>query len=130
MSAPELPKDVLTFLLEQIESVPHLEALLLMWQHPQDGWSAEQIATRVYVSREAAAALLQDLARRGLITAVTDAQPAYRYDPSWDEGGELMPRVASTYARQLVRVAQLIHSKASPGVREFARAFQIKKDRS
>lgn len=41
-----------------------------------------------------------------------------------------MPDVASTYARQLVRVAQLIHSKASLGVREFARAFQIKKDRS
>jgi hypothetical protein len=41
-----------------------------------------------------------------------------------------MAKVAATYSRQLVTVAQLLHAKASPGVREFARAFQIKKDRS
>ncbi len=122
-----LPDHVLRFLVDRIESVPHLEALLLLWQSPERGWSPEEIATRVYVSHDAAAQLLADLARHGLVK--TEAG-AWRYATDWEEGKRLMPDVASTYARQLVRVAQLIHSKASLGVREFARAFQLKKDRN
>jgi DNA-binding IclR family transcriptional regulator len=122
-----LPDHVLRFLVDRIESVPHLEALLLLWQSPERGWSLEEIATRVYVSPDAAAKLLLDLARHGM---VKNEAAAWRYATDWEEGKRLMPDVASTYARQLVRVAQLIHSKASLGVREFARAFQLKKDRN
>jgi Mn-dependent DtxR family transcriptional regulator len=120
-----IPEHVLRFLVDRIESVPHLEALLLLWQNQDRGWTRDEIATRVYVSGDAAEQLLQDLARHGLVK--TDP---YRYATDWEEGRRLMPDVASTYSRQLVRVAQLIHSKASLGVREFARAFQLKKDRS
>jgi hypothetical protein len=41
----------------------------------------------------------------------------------------LMEKVASTYRRHLSAVASFIHSKASRSVREFARAFELKKDR-
>jgi DNA-binding IclR family transcriptional regulator len=125
-----LPDHVLRFIVDRIESVPHLEALLLLWQTPERGWSLEEIATRVYVPREAAAQLLADLERHGMVKIEAGADPSYRYAADWEEGKRLMPDVASTYARQLVRVAQLIHSKASLGVREFARAFQLKKDRN
>jgi DNA-binding IclR family transcriptional regulator len=128
--AEPLPAHVLRFLVDRIESVPHLEALLLLWQSPERDWSLEEIATRVYVPRDAAAQLLADLARHGMVKIEPGAPHSYRYAVDWEEGKRLMPDVASTYARQLVRVAQLIHSKASLGVREFARAFQIKKDRS
>jgi predicted ArsR family transcriptional regulator len=130
MEAEGLSEDVLRFLLDRIESVPHLEALLLMWQSPQASWTREEMATRLYVAPEAAAQLMGDLARHGLVTVGAESPPVYRYAAEWDEGGLLMPKIAATYSRQLVRVAQLLHSKASPGVREFARAFQIKKDRS
>jgi hypothetical protein len=130
MDAPDLPEDVLRFLLDRIESVPHLEVLLLLWQNPQTLWSLEQIAMRVYVTPGTAAGLVSDLASAGMIAADAGTPESYRYDPAWDQGGLLMPRVAATYSRHLVRVAQLIHSKASPGVREFARAFQFKKDRN
>jgi hypothetical protein len=39
-----------------------------------------------------------------------------------------MASVAATYRQNLVLVANIIHSKASGAVREFARAFEIKKD--
>jgi hypothetical protein len=130
MEADELPEDVLTFLLYRIDSVPHLEALLLMWQSPQAGWTREEMAARLYVAPPAAAQLMEDLARHGLVTVGAESERVYRYAAGWDEEGLLMPKIAATYSRQLVRVAQFLHSKASPGVREFARAFQIKKDRS
>lgn len=70
-----LPAHVLRFLADQIESVPHLEALLLLWQSPERGWSLEEIATRVYVPRDAAAHLLADLARRGMVKIESGAGP-------------------------------------------------------
>jgi DNA-binding IclR family transcriptional regulator len=120
-----IPEPVLRFIADRIESVPHLETLLLLWQNSERGWSTDEVATRVYVSRETAEQILQDLVRHGLVKG-----NPWRFAADWTEGGELMPQLATTYSRHLVQVAQLIHSKASLGVREFARAFQLKKDRS
>lgn len=131
MSEPDpIPDHILRFLADHIESVPHLEALLLLWQNSDRVWSANEVATRVYVNAGAAVQLLDDLARHGMVKVEEATPPRYRFAADWEEGQRLMPEVASTYGRQLVRVAQLIHAKASLGVREFARAFQIKKERS
>jgi predicted ArsR family transcriptional regulator len=129
MEGDGLPDDVLRFLRDRIDSVPHLEALLLLWERPERSWTREEMAARLYLSGEAAAQLMEDLARHELVEAASESPRTYRYAGAWDEGG-LMAKVAATYSRQLVTVAQLLHAKASPGVREFARAFQIKKDRS
>jgi hypothetical protein len=117
------------FVVEKIDTVPHLEALLLLWESAPKSWSAEEIAVRVYVPPERALALMQDLARQRLLTSEAGSEERHRYDASWDETGAMMQKVATTYRRHLVRVANLIHSKASPAVRDFARAFQFKKDR-
>jgi hypothetical protein len=129
MPAPELPADVVAFVDEQIDSVPHLEALLLMWEQPAKSWSEHEIASRVYVDETAGGVILQDLVRRNLAAPSTDAEAAYRYDSAWDPTGTRMAAVARTYRQHLIRIASLIHSKASPAVREFARAFQLKPDR-
>ena len=42
---------------------------------------------------------------------------------------ELIAAVDSAYRKELIRISRLIHSKPSAAVREFARAFRIKKDR-
>jgi hypothetical protein len=53
----------------------------------------------------------------------------YAYFPLSDEQNEMMRVVDSAYRRDLVRISTMIHSKASPAVREFARAFRFKKER-
>ena len=58
----EIPADVLHLLEEQIDTVPHLEALLLIWNSGTHSWTADEIATRIYVNSGTAANLLQDLA--------------------------------------------------------------------
>jgi hypothetical protein len=63
-----------------------------------------------------------------MVTLERGAESArYAYDPTWDET-KLMSKVVVTYAQDLIRVASFIHSKASAGVREFTRAFKLKKD--
>jgi hypothetical protein len=127
MTPSDIPQDVLDFINRKIDSVPHLEALLLLWQAPDRAWSEDEIAARVYVSREQARVILQDLARHGLVAHAKDVPDRYGYHGAWD-GGTMMQRVASTYRHNLVPMASLIHGKAaSHAVREFARAFEIKK---
>lgn len=125
--APDISETVLRFISERIDTVPQLEALLLLWQEPGKSWTAEEIARRVYVSPETARQILRSLQARQLAT--DEDGPCYRYSAAWDGSGTLMAEVASTYRRHLVRIATFIHSGASASVRDFARAFDFKKER-
>ncbi len=126
MSRVEISDDVLDFIYRRIDSVPHLETLLLLWENPLIVWTEEQVSLRVYVSRDQARGLLQDIARQGFIVASAEVPHAYRYSPEWDQA-QIVSRLAATYRRHLVHVAGLIHSKAASGaVHEFARAFKFK----
>ena len=127
MAQGNISADVVRFIAERIDSVPHLEALLLLFDSAPKGWSAAEVAARIYISEEQGRALLQGLARQQLVALEAEGVQRYRYDGAWDESGTTMRSVAETYRRHLVSVANLIHSKASPAVRDFARAFQFKK---
>lgn len=129
MNSPDIPARVLQFLAERIDTVPQLEALLLLWENPQRLWSEDEVAARIYVDRAVAATILQALQRQQLVTNEAEPVPRYRYNPQWDASGEVMAEVAAAYRRHLVQLATFIHSRASTAVREFARAFDLKKDR-
>ena len=125
MPTVDIPDEVLEFISRRIDSVPHLEALLLFLENPDTQWSAAQIAARVYVSRDSARQILLDLERHGFIRA--ESADGFRYQPDWDEA-QLLPRVAEVYSKHLVKVAELIHAKSAPSaVEEFARAFKFTK---
>jgi hypothetical protein len=119
-------EEVLRFLLERFETVPHLEAALLIWQNQTMAWTAEFLAGRIYVSAATGREILEDLCRAGLLRKTVGHE--YLYEPAWDTKLNMLPRVADLYRRQLVRVTKLIHTQGSSSVREFARAFQIKKE--
>lgn len=99
-----------------------------MWQNRTTAWDPETLAARIYVPPAVGRAILEDFARRGFVRPAAEPPNAYTYDPSWDAERGVVPRVAELYRRQLVQVTKLIHSKGSTSVREFARAFQIKKE--
>lgn len=112
------------FVLDEIDSVPHLEALLLFWKRRPHGWSVEEMAQSLYISVETTHTILQDLRQRGMVTV---EEERYSFDPNFRQGS-LMEELDRTYRRELVRISKMIHSKASPAVREFARAFKFTKD--
>lgn len=128
MNSPEISARVLQFVAENIDTVPQLEALLQLWKDPHRAWSPSDIAARIYVAAEDAPGILQALVRRRLVIVESDP-PLYRYSSIWDPSGDVMTEVAAEYARNLVRIATLIHSGGSSAVREFARAFDLKKER-
>lgn len=120
--------DVDQFFRDQIDTVPHLEALLLFWNNRPRSWSIEKTAERLFLSPEETKGILADLARKHLIETVPGSSDSYRYQPQADRD-RLIGSVDATYRRELIRVSRLIHSKPSAAVRAFAQAFRVKKER-
>jgi len=125
-SQDTIPQDVRQFVLERIDSVPHLEALLLLWERSTEVWTLESLAHALYIDVPSAREIIRDLMRRGWITRESPSGP-YFFDTRWDPDGTFMQRLAHTYRRELVRMATLIHSNTPSAVRDFAKAFEINK---
>lgn len=126
MTTPELPADVRRFLLTSVPSVPYLEALLLLRSDPHQAWDAAQLARRLYVPERTGAELV-GLLRDSTIAQPVDDTGAVRYAPS-GELAELLDRVASAYATDLVTVSGLIHSRIDRRAQQFADAFRFRKE--
>ena len=124
----KIDNDVYQFIFDQIESVPHLEALLLLWNSRPQPWTIDNLARRLYVSIEIMGVLLQDLLRRQLIALEPGPPEGYRYESASTEQDQLIAAVDATYRREVVRISTLIHSKPSSSLREFARAFRFTKE--
>jgi len=125
MSDKPTRQDVDQFILNEIDTVPHLEALLLLWNGQPQEWSFEAMANALYVEVDIARPIIADLERRGFVTLTDNGHFLYR---STDRDS-LIEQVEKTYRREIVRIANLIHSKPAASLREFARAFRLKRDR-
>lgn len=119
--------DIDRFILSEIDSVPHLEALLLLWNSRPQPWSTEDMAKALFVSPAEAGLVLQDLTRRQFLSARSESGIVYTYDPE-PERDRLMKQLDRTYRTELIRITRMIHSRASASVREFAKAFRIRKE--
>lgn len=128
---PDSPitKQVDDFIREEIDTIPHLEALLLVWNSRPKQWTVEEMAGALYVDAGLSRNILQSLLRRGLLTSESKASQCYCYQSESSSRDSLMEALDATYRRELIRISRMIHSKAAPAVREFANAFRFTKDR-
>jgi hypothetical protein len=118
-------KAVDDFILQEIDTVPHLEALLLLWNSRPRQWSFDGMSSSLYLPPDLTRQVIADLERRGFIALTEDHHFSYR--PS--DRDQLVEQVDKIYRREVVRISNMIHSKPAASLREFARAFRFKKDR-
>lgn len=117
-------REIDQFILDEIDSVPHLEALLLLWNQRPKQWPIQEMAAALYIPQDQALPIMQDLTRRGF-AFFESGHYSYR---DIQERNDLISRVDRMYRREVVRISTMIHSKPSASVRAFARAFRFKKD--
>jgi predicted transcriptional regulator len=117
------------FILAEIDSVPHLEALLLLFNSRPKIWSVDEMGQSIYVRNEVASKILESLVQRNLIAVSVQSPGVYFYSPDDDYRNHLLEDVDAVYRKEVVRISSMIHSKAPAGLRDFARAFRIKKDK-
>ena len=123
MSEPVIPNTVHRLIVERIDSVAELEALLLMRGEPQH-WDAARLAGRLYVSAAEAADLLTRLQGKGLCRFQEDS---YHYEPATEELAAAIELLAETYRTRLIPVTKLIHSKSASSLKRFADAFRFRR---
>ncbi|HYP07806.1 MAG TPA: hypothetical protein VER03_16355 [Bryobacteraceae bacterium] len=122
-------EEVYRFILLQIDTVPHLEALLLLWRNRPRLFTEQDLARQLFVDVGKAHEIARDLDRSGLITINGGDPQVYCYETKDIRINALMEALAALYKRELVSISQLIHSKAPSAARDFARAFKFTKDR-
>lgn len=125
MMSELIPNDVRQFILNRIDSVSDLEALLLLRKHSDQNWTAQSVSRRIYTEEDAAAQILARLTASGLCTG---KDGAYCYGPSFVSDCDLVDRLADLYTRYLIPVTNLIHNKPAR-IQQFADAFRFRKDK-
>lgn len=126
MAETRLSGQVRRFILATIPSVPHLEALLLMRAEPATAWTPLALSRRLYVDAPAAGALLVHLTEAGLFESQRDG--SYCYKPATPELAAVVAELGTEYSRNLVAIANLIHSIGERKAQRFADAFRWRRD--
>lgn len=112
------------FVLTSIPSVPHMEALLLLWREPTVEWRAEDIARRLFVGPTVAEALAKDLCRADLFESdLKNESTHYRCRRDPPSLATILAAVDEAYNRHLREVTGLIHSNVDRKAARFAQAF-------
>ena len=124
MAAQYVPGDVRDFILKHIASVAQIEALLLIWSSPEERWGLLEIAARIYTSEAETAKALDGLSADGLVVCMDGV---FRLNVS-AENVEMIRRLQEVYARYLIPVTDIIHSK-SRNSHSRAETFSLQKDR-
>jgi len=123
MSEQQLPEGIRDFIPRRIDTVAQLEALLFFRECPTERWDAGSVAKRLYAPAGEMAAALAGLCNDGFLVREGEL---YRYAPAADFQARVNT-LAKAYARQLIPVTKLIHSKPR-NIRAFSDAFKFRKD--
>src|ERR1017187_8564135 len=96
---PRDEMDAYEFILNKMDTVPHLEALMLLWNSRPVGWTYAELGSRIYIAPEKLGELLRDLVRKQLIAESSAEPPRFSYVSRTSEQDELM-RMVDTAHRQ------------------------------
>lgn len=122
-----IAQEVREFILDKIDSVPQLEALLLLYRHADEVWTEEKLRQALYIDRADAKRITFELLRRGWVKAAPD-NAGIQFDGTWDPQLAIMGKLDQAYRTRLIGISTLIHSKGSAAARDFANAFDLKKE--
>ena len=126
MADTQIPDDIRDFILNFVDSIAHIEALMLLRRDPDLSWDGITLAARLYISVDEAKRILDELGARGLLMVDNGV---YRYGCASPELKALVDRLAPIYATQLIAVTNLVHAKTSNRIKQFADAFRLRKDK-
>lgn len=121
-----IPPDVGQFILDRIDAIAELEAILLLRATPDTWWECAAVAERLYITPEECLPVLKGLCRKELLLEQSPGKGRrFRYRPATGELREMVDRLAYYYTKHLVPVSNLVHAKARTRLHQFAQAFEF-----
>ncbi len=123
MTAHSIPDDIKDFIVQHIQSIAQLEALLLLLNSAR-GLTLEECASRLYIAAPDCEVALQQLIASKLIK-LNDGRFLFRRED--EEVARKVKQLAEVYRQQLIPVTNLIHARQER-VQKFADAFRVRKE--
>jgi hypothetical protein len=121
-----IPADIRQFVLDRIDSIGELEALLLLRNSPDTWWEDAAVAQRLYLGTEQGRSILAKLETAELLISQGEGPSRrWRYRPQSGDLREMVDRLAYYYTKHLVPVSNLVHEKSKIRIQEFSRAFEL-----
>lgn len=120
-----LPPDLRAFLHTCIESIEHVE-LLLMMRGSERIRTARDVATELRITSAAARRALETLAARGLLEVRVGDETGYRYGPKSDELGRYCDSLAQHYITSRHEVLRFVAMDSRLSIKRFADAFKLR----
>lgn len=114
----QLSPTLLGFVAEHIDSVEQLEILLLLHDHPQREWTADEVTAELRLGAGSARARLADLAVNGLLAEGTARVPRYRYAPRTPDLEAVVTELVAAHRDRRVTLIQLVYSAERPTRRQ------------
>lgn len=127
MPKEAIPEEIHRFILTSIPSVPFLEAVLAHRRSGAAPMEAHELSRRLYLSESASLPLQEALHEAGILAPIAGGA-GYYFSPATPELAGMLDRVAHLYAKDLIGVTNIIHSKTSRKALQFADAFKWRKD--
>jgi hypothetical protein len=126
MAPEQIPEEIRRFLLTSVPSVPYLEAILVFRSAGARPMTVRELAGRLYLQEKAAFDLVVALRDAGIIAPGQDSD-AHRYNAQGDLA-KTLDALAALYARDLIGITRIIHSRTGRMAQQFADAFKLRKD--
>ena len=126
----DLPDEVRQFVAGNLSSVAQLEVLLLLREHRDREWTADEVSRTLYAAEGGMADQLNDLVSRGLAYVTEAPDRRFRYRLTKDEELDaVVNSLMKVYKERRVAVISLIYSEPIDKARSFADAFRIRKEK-
>jgi hypothetical protein len=123
--ADDLPPELGAFLYSCIESIEHVE-LLVMLRGAERPWAARDVAAALRVPVPRARRDLETLAARGLLEVRVGEETSYRYRPKTEEFGRYCDLLAQHYVTSRQAVLRFVASESRLSIKRFADAFRLR----
>ena len=127
MSESGIPDGVSQFLRKHVQSVEHLEVLVLLQNEPNKVWGAAEVNQIIRSNEASIRSRLQDLARSGVLLTADAQRETFQFRADAPDAADL-PKTIELYKTHRLAIIQAIYSPPSP-VDEFAKAFRLRKNK-
>ena len=125
MTKQHISEDLKSFIKEKIQTVPRLEALLLLHNQQSRSFTVAEVANELSFENEAAKDQLTALEMIGVVVQSNTGQPNYRYHPLNATLRSMVEQLATGYSKQRVPILSVMLAEHHDRTRLFAEAFRF-----
>ena len=116
------------FIATEINSLEQLEILLFLSGNPHKWWTIQDVYNVVKSSIQSVGDRLNEMVERGFLKKESDTDTRYQFAPADENIWNLTSELRNAYKEKSVKVVQAIYSKPPDAVKEFAKAFRLRKE--